>query len=392
MNKHQLKAKIEESLERQGYRISNGFIYPPADLDKEKLREMNALAVEHRIATAKAGLFRHESDLLTSFAQGKELVPEKIHPKLIQVESGSRDELLFRYACLHWSIPVSSGYGRRMRFLVLDEENNKLIGLFGLGDPVFNLGVRDKWVGWSKDARAKRLRNVMDAFVLGAVPPYSFLLGGKLICMLLASNEVRLAYAKKYAGKLSRIRSEEHDSRLALITTTSALGRSSIYNRIKYQDRHLFHGIGFTQGYGEFHFSNGCYAAMAEYAKRYCQETERHVNWGEGFRNRRELIKKCLKKIGISPDWLIHGIRREAFVIPLAKNSAEFLQGEHSRLLWYDSPAESLFNYFRERWLLPRSQRVDRYKTWDREEWRIWDRVTSKFRFNLPNRSEGTHD
>ena len=39
-----------------------------------------------------------------------------------------------------------------------------------------------------------RLRNVMDAFVLGAVPPYRELLCGKLVAMLAASDEVRDAF------------------------------------------------------------------------------------------------------------------------------------------------------------------------------------------------------
>ena len=40
---------------------------------------------------------------------------------------------VFRYASLHWSVPVSQGYGRRTRFLVIDEQNEKLIGIFALG-------------------------------------------------------------------------------------------------------------------------------------------------------------------------------------------------------------------------------------------------------------------
>jgi Druantia protein DruA len=39
---------------------------------------------------------------------------------------------------------VSRGYGRRMRFLIWDQSNEKLIGLIVLGDPVFNLRVRDE--------------------------------------------------------------------------------------------------------------------------------------------------------------------------------------------------------------------------------------------------------
>jgi hypothetical protein len=68
----------------------------------------------------------------------------------------------------------------------------------------------------------------MDAFVLGAVPPYSSLLGGKLVAMLAASNEVRSAFKKKYSNQRSLIRRKKLDGRLALLITTSALGRSSL--------------------------------------------------------------------------------------------------------------------------------------------------------------------
>lgn len=168
------------------------------------------------------------------------------------------------------------------------------------------------------------------------------------------------------------IRRKWLDARLALITTTSALGRSSIYNRVKYGERLLLHGVGFTRGSGEFHFSNGLYGAISEYAVRYCEPTAKQERWGTGFRNRREVVKKCLAKVGLSTEWLYHGIQREIFVVPLAQNAREFLQGKHSRLLSFDQCAEELFDFFRERWLLPRSQRNEQYKTWQPGEWSLW--------------------
>ncbi len=71
-----------------------------------------------------------------------------------------------RYASLTWSVPVSNGYGRRMRFLVFDASNDKLMGLLALGDPVYNLRVRDQWIGWSVEQKNARLWHVMDAYVL----------------------------------------------------------------------------------------------------------------------------------------------------------------------------------------------------------------------------------
>ena len=305
-------------------------------------------------------------------ASGNEISPKRIRPRLVEVHPGSNDELLFRYASVHWSIPVSSGYGRRLRFLVMDDHTNKLIGVIGLGDPVYNLGPRDDWVGWTRVDRKKRLTYVMDAFVLGAVPPYSFLLGGKLVAMLVVSNTVIDAFMRKYGGSCSVIGKRTHDGQLAMFTTTSALGRSSVYNRLRFGDRLLYRSVGFTKGSGEFHFSNGLYGAITKFAMKHCEPTAKQEQWGTGFRNRREVIKKCLPALGLSSEWLYHGIEREVFVIPLARNTQDFLQGKHKRLLHHTQSEEQIFEYFRDRWMLPRSMRDQRFKSWIKDDWAIW--------------------
>jgi hypothetical protein len=368
----ELRDRIIRSLRSQGFRIQNGTILPPKSLSKERIRDLHRTSVAHRIEVAKEGLFRRETKLLQFLAEGSQLDPSRISPRLVEVLPGSEEELLFRYVSLHWSIPVSSGYGRRLRFIVIDESNGKLIGVIGLGDPVYSLSPRDEWVGWSLTNRKERLRNVLDAFVLGAVPPYSLLLCGKLVAMLAASDTVRSAFKKKYSGTESLIQRRVHDARLAMITTTSALGRSSVYNRLRLEGRPLFLRVGFTKGSGEFQFSNGLYGEITEYAVKHCSPTAKHEQWGNGFRNRREVIKKCLPAIGLSSEWLYHGIEREIFVVPLARNTREFLRGQHSRLMWYGQSEMQIFEYFKDRWLLPRSKRDQSYKYWRPKEWRLW--------------------
>ena len=93
-------------------------------------------------------------------ANGNEVHPENIRPYLVEAKSGTRTGDLFRFATLLWSIPVSQGYGRRLRFLVKDRANGKLIGIFALGDPVFNLRARDAWIGWDQADRREKLVNL----------------------------------------------------------------------------------------------------------------------------------------------------------------------------------------------------------------------------------------
>ena len=87
---------------------------------------------------------------------------------------------------------------------------------------------------------------MMDAYVIGAMPPYNYLLGGKLISYVIASDELRTIYKNKYA-KVKTIIKKREASDLALLVTTSLYGRnSSQYNRLKYGKTLLYKPIGMT--------------------------------------------------------------------------------------------------------------------------------------------------
>lgn len=372
-NSKKLKKQITKNIQSQGFFIEDGKILPPQNLTKDKIRKMHAESVNCKRDLSKKGLVNYESELISFIAHGHEVEPENIRPQLIEVQPNSKESLLFRYASLHWSIPTSNGYGRRIRYLVFDQQNDKLIGLFGLGDPVFDLAARDRWIGWDRTTRKNNLQYVMDAYILGAVPPYSFLLGGKLIAMLTTSNEVLASFKRKYQNSQSIIKEKPIDGRLALITTMSALGRSSLYDRIKFKNQKVFENVGYTLGSGEFHFSNGLYKEIFDYAHKNCTPTARPDGWGNGFRNRREVIEKCLNNLGLSQKLLYHKIQREIFVAPLASNTQDFLKGEQSDLIRFDRSQKDLFEFFRERWLIPRSQRNNEYKDWDPKDWILWN-------------------
>ena len=366
-----LRAQIKSSLKEQGFSLTRSGVSIPADADKDMLRELHAKAVAHRLERASA-LRSKEPTLIKHIASGSEVVPENINPHLVQVMADSEDELLFRYAALHWSIPVSSGYGRRIRFLVKDAYSDKLIGIIGLGDPVFALQARDRWVGWDSSQRRGLLRHVLDAYVLGAVPPFSSLLGGKLVAMLAASNDVRIAFEQKYTKQLSLISGVTGDARVALITTTSALGRSSMYNRLRFENRALFQSVGFTRGSGEFHFANGLYDDIRNYAGTHSIPTAKNTKWGTGFRSRREVVRKALKELNLPSSFSYHGVQREIFVVPLAENTTEFLRSQAADLVYYCQDAATLFSHFRERWLLPRAKRNSTYLEFKPDDYLLW--------------------
>ena len=366
-----LKIAIIQSLCKQGYAVKENLIQMPDNPSKNDFRNLNKLAVQNKLNASGPSIRPYEDRLIRYIANGSEVVPNAIRPKLVVVDQETEYQLLFRYACLHWSIPVSAGYGRRLRFLVFDESNGKLIGLFSLGDPVYSMKARDNWIGWDKENKAQRLYHVMDAYVLGAVPPYSLLLGGKLVAMLVCSNEVRAVFQEKYDGKKTLIKQESKPPYLALVTTTSALGRSSIYNRIRINGYQYWISLGFTQGSGVFHFSNDVYEDIRAFAEKNCKPATRNKAWGTSFRNKNEVVRKCLSQIGLSTRLLYHGIRREIFAAPLGRDSIRFLRGETQQSCFYDWPVTDLSEAFKDRWLLGRAKRKSEYREYSREQYRL---------------------
>ncbi len=342
--------------------------------EKEVARRLHAPAVNDARRAARATLSRHEDTLLSHIADGHEVVPEQIRPRLVLVESRAQAEL-FRYATLHWSIPVSSGYGRRLRYLIEDAQNGKLIGVIGLGDPVFGLRDRDAWIGWTRERRTRYLRYVMDAFVLGAVPPYTFLLGGKLVAALATSREIQSAFWRRYGRSRSLISDTVQSHRLALLTTTSAYGRSSIYNRVQLGGRRLWVRVGETSGHGEFLISDRLYRRLLTFVSARAQPTARSKRFGrqgEGWRNRREVLRKAIGLLGLPYSLHVHGIHRGIYVAPLGTTSREWLAGSvrHARIA--SEPASEIAAAAVARWVVPRGQRDESWRSWSREAWRLW--------------------
>ena len=354
----------------QGFKVKDGMLIPPGNLNKDQVRKLHALSRTEKLVKTKRWILEKEDTCIKYFAHGEEVTPQAIYPRLELVDTPLKADL-FRYASLLWSIPLSTGYGRRLRFLIFDDSNGKLMGLLALGDPVYNLGVRDRWIGWSPEQKRKTLYHVMDAYILGAVPPYSYLLVGKLVALLATSDYVRDTFRERYAGKPSIIKGAVREPHLVLVTTTSALGRSSIYNRLSLPGRRVYHSLGFTQGWGHFHFPDEIFEELKAFLTEVGDPVVKGYRYGEGANWRSRVIKQALKRLGLSPDLLQHGIKREFFAAPLAQNTREFLRGEADTPEYFSASVEEIFAYFRERWLLPRALRDERYKTFKREELRL---------------------
>ena len=312
--------------------------------------------------------------LINHFANGREVVPNSIRPILCPVVACSEDSLLFRLATLLWSVPVSSGYGRRMRYLVKDQANGKLIGLFALADPVFNLQARDNWIGWTSTDRRQRLVHVMDAHIMGAVPPYSQLLGGKLVASLMTSQDICKAFDVKYGNSQGIISGQYKHPQLALITVTSALGRSSLYNRLKLPGVMEFYKIGVTEGWGHFQVPDKLFLDMRKLLELEGHPYASNYRFGQGPNWRLRVIRLVLTRIGLNPDLLRHGIAREVYASPLGLNWREFLHGTDDNCIIQRPSSLEIGDLAVQRWMTPRADRNPNFRDWTKYD--TWNALT----------------
>ena len=362
-----LKEAIHSHLLNLGFSKNGSGYFVDGVLTKQRIRDLHAAQRLDVLERRRPFVETHGFQLLEHFANGNQIDPTSIEPQLVQVTPDSLESRLFTFACLLWSVPVSQGFGRRLRFLVRDRQNGCLIGLFALGDPVFNLSARDNWVGWTHEDRRDRLVHVMDAYVVGAVPPYSRLIGGKLVAALMASKEVKRAYERKYLDRQSVIRRRQHRARLVLLTTTSALGRSSIYNRLTLPGGLNFHRIGSTKGFGHFHLYGTVFNSLRSHLEATGHPYASGHRFGMGPNWKLRVARAALEDIGIDANSILkHGIEREVYAIPLASNWKEVLSGRHKRIRSLTRSAAEISEFCLDRWIVPRSNRDQSFQTFDR--------------------------
>ncbi|MEO6194847.1 MAG: Druantia anti-phage system protein DruA [Thermoanaerobaculia bacterium] len=334
-------------------------------LAKGVIKDLYSEPRARRTANIIRSLGRGMRPLLQEFAAGSEVIPERIEFSLVPVRAGGHDASLFRVATLVWSVPVSQGFGRRMRFLVRDKSNGKLAGILALGDPVFNLGVRDRAIGWSSRDRMQRMTALMDAYVLGAVPPYNMLLGGKVIALMVKSAEVHSAFAEKYGSSVAVISGRRNEGNLVAVTTSSALGRSSLYNRLRINGEKFFERLGTTAGYGHFHIPDELFLEMRRYLRLIGHKYAQGNRFGDGPNWKLRTVRAAVEGVGLDREILLHGVRREVFICRLVENAFEVLRGEESQGHRLGlRPAAELSRVGAERWMIPRSKRRQEYQEW----------------------------
>jgi len=332
-------------------------ISPPNSYDKEIIKHSMSIPRKEILNKHKEWITQHIDLARRNLAQGKDVLRSKILPRF-EVCKTKKQHNLFRIFRYYWSSPYSEYIGRRIRLLIRDDgiDNSPIIGIAALGSSIIHIPDRDKWIGWDKETRTNNIIYTMDAYVLGALPPYNYLLGGKLISYILASNEIREIYREKYKDKTTIIRKRKA-SDWVCIFTTSLYGNSSQYNRLKFKDRLLYIPIGYTAGYGMLHISNETFSAMQQLLiEKSLMITNR---FGDGPNWRMRVVRLVSDIIGFNSEIILqHSFKRGIYAVPLARNFRSFLLGKTNRPIYYNLPMRTLVKFWKERWLNMRKSNI----------------------------------
>ena len=292
----------------------------------------------------------------SNLARGIDVLGSEIKPRIELCETQKQHDLfrLFRY---YWSSPASDYVGRRMRILVRDDglEGSPVIGIAAIGSSIIHIPDRDEWIGWDTSTRSENIISMMDAYVIGALPPYNELLGGKLMAYILASNELRKLFKEKYQGRKTIIKGRT-GSDLVLLATTSLYGtHSSQYSRLKYGSDLLYQPIGSTSGYGSLHISPGTFELMHKLVKAKGCNVSNKFGMGPNWRMR--VIRSACDILKFDSDMILrHSFQRGLYVVSLAENAKNFLRGETGKPAYLDMPLGELAGFWKQRWFEMRKQ------------------------------------
>jgi len=352
---------LVRDLLRLGWRIKSNSnksleLVPPSNYEKNVVKAAMAYSRNEIIDRNNIWINSHLDLARSNLAPGNDVLKSEICPRIEVCETQNQHDIfrIFRYS---WSSPSSDYVGRRIRLLIRDDgvKGSPIIGIAALGSSIIHIHDRDKWIGWDTKTRTNRIIYMMDAYVVGAMPPYNYLLGGKLISYILASNELRAIYKAKYTNTKTIIKNREA-SDLILIMTTSLYGQnSSQYNRLKYGKSLIYKPIGTTSGYGSLHISNETFDAMLQLAEENdCNISNR---FGDGPNWRMRVIRSACDVLNLNSDIILkHSFQRGLFAVRLATNCKSFLNGASETPVYRNMPLDELVNYWRARWFNMRKQ------------------------------------
>jgi len=349
----ELREKILNSLKLQGFNINSSL--EPIDNEKCTLKKIHLIKRREQLLLHKKFLSDNFCTVREHVVSGKNLEPAKIQLNLIEVKPNSYySKLFFWWNLFWWSIPYDKPIGRLMNFILWDEYHQAPFGLFSLQSPQLRSSIRDNFLDLNSENSNYWINQSLHGQRIGALPPYNDLLGGKMVALAMVSNEVRKLYESKYENKKTILKKRYLPNRLLFITTTSAYGKSSVYERINYGGKKVGQFIGYTSGAGTFHLSEDLYMECLKYLERNGVNIKRGYGTGTS-RKLRLNIEMALRNLKIRK-CTYHNIKRGYYLFENTENLNEVIH-EGQEPIWFNRPFNEIRQFWLNRWCIPRSRR-----------------------------------
>ena len=189
-----------------------------------------------------------------------------------------------------------------------------------MGSDVTSLGVRDKFIGWTKDNKFKdgKLNYTSIGTTICCVQPLGFnFLGGKLVAALVTSSVVRDTWKKLYGQTLVGA------------STTSLYGIHSMYNGIPH-----WKTLGESKGRISIKPDDVTYDTWHQwYKEEYPEKYKKATTPKPGVSGpvtgiKQKILGLIYKELGIKLSTYEHGFKRGIYFANIYENGKEFLRGE----------------------------------------------------------------
>ena len=272
-------------------------------------------------------------------------------PRLVFVAPVDRP-LWTYYRHILSSAPWTARPFRALFLFCVDAHTGGILGIVDLGADLHVLGPRDRWIGWDRAQKFRRLRNSVNAGTLIGVAPFGWLTGGKFMLEALATGFVADTWRRRYGDEV------------ALVLTTSLYGRSSVYNRCP-----SFQYLGDTPGVGVFHIGDRDWHTLRDFL-----DVNRIAQRAAGVSaNRHNGLLKAAAVLGVDLASVASHQPRGVYVSVPNLEAREFLKGTRDTLATsYTRSVESVADWWAARWWSMRQPKLlDEIVGWDPDTLRV---------------------
>lgn len=250
------------------------------------------------------------------------------------------------------SAPWTARPFRALYLFCVDAHSGGVLGIVDLGADLHVLGPRDRWIGWDRAQKFRRLRNSINAGTLVGVAPFGWLTGGKFLLEACATGFIADTWRRRYGDMV------------ALVLTTSLYGRSSVYNRCP-----SFTYLGDTPGVGVFHIGDRDWHTLRDFLDAN-QIPQRAAGVSA---NRHNGLLKAAAVLGVDLESVASHQPRGVYVSVPNSEARAFLAGTCATLTTsYTRSVDAVAEWWNTRWWAMRHPKLlDELTNWDADVLRV---------------------